>query len=75
MGIAAQVTELGANYGSDHMSFEAEGVPVIFFTSNDYGSIHTPQDTYDTIDADIVEDGGDLAYEVIKELLVKVAAG
>jgi Zn-dependent M28 family amino/carboxypeptidase len=74
MGIEAEVTELGANYGSDHQSFEAHGVPVLFFTSDSLGNIHTPQDTIDTISSTVVEAGGDLAYEMIKQLLPEVAA-
>jgi Iap family predicted aminopeptidase len=75
LGIAADVTQLGANFGSDHQSFEAKGVPVLFFTSDSLGFLHTPQDTFETIDAPVVEDGGHLAYAVILELLNRVGAG
>ena len=73
MGIESFVTELGPNFGSDHQSFEEVGVPVVFFTSDGLGNIHTPQDTIDTISASLVEAGGDLAYELIKQLLQEVA--
>lgn len=75
LGIGADVTRLGANFGSDHQSFEAEGVPVLFFTSDSIGKLHTPEDTFDTISAGVVEDGGDLAYAIIAELLDGIAGG
>jgi aminopeptidase YwaD len=75
LGIESAITELGENFGSDHMSFQDEGVPVLFFTSDSIGSLHTPQDTVDTINPQLVEDGGDLAYAVLQELLEEGTAG
>ncbi len=74
MGIAAAVTELGAGFGSDHQSFKAVGVPVLYFASDELGKFHTPGDTIDTINPDLVEAGGDLQYAVIKQLLKQFAS-
>ena len=75
MGIPAEQTELGAGFGSDHQSFEAAGVPVIFFASDDLGFLHTPQDTVDSLDRDVIDNGGALAEAMIRELLLRFARG
>lgn len=75
MGIPAEQTELGAGFGSDHQSFEAAGVPVIFFASDELGFLHTPQDTVDSLDREVIDNGGALAEAMIHELLARFAAG
>jgi aminopeptidase YwaD len=43
----------GDGYGpSDHMSFHAHGVPVLFLFTGPHGDYHRPSDTADKIDAD-----------------------
>ena len=74
LGIAATASALPANAGSDHTSFEAEGVEVVFFTSGGFPEIHTPNDTLDLIDEAELARVQDLAYAVIAELLDEIAA-
>lgn len=73
--IPARQSSLPANTGSDHQSFAAAGVPVIFFTSGNFATIHTPGDVITGLQADEVERVGDLAYATIADLLKQVAAG
>ncbi|MCA9828976.1 MAG: M28 family peptidase [Dehalococcoidia bacterium] len=75
MGIAAEQTELGAGFGSDHQSFEAAGVEVIFFASDQLGFLHTPQDTIDSLDRPVIDNGGALAEATIRALLKRFAGG
>jgi Zn-dependent M28 family amino/carboxypeptidase len=75
LGIAAKVTDLPMMFGSDHQSFQATGVPVVYLTTSELGKFHTPEDTLETIDPESVEDGGDLAYAVIARILAQVARG
>jgi len=75
MGIHAEQTELGAGFGSDHQSFEAAGVPVIFFASDQLGFLHTPQDTIDSLDRPVIDNGGALAEAMIRQLLTRFAGG
>lgn len=69
MGLEAETTELAAGFGSDHQSFAAEGVPVLYFASDELGKFHTSGDTIDTINPDLIERGGDVEYAVLKRLL------
>ncbi|MCX8212926.1 MAG: M28 family peptidase [SAR202 cluster bacterium] len=39
---------------SDHESFEAHDVPVLFFFGNDISRIHTPDDTTDNINPELL---------------------
>lgn len=75
LGFPAEITQLSANVGSDHMSFERVGVPVLFIATNDFSNIHTPADTTSSLTPKIVEQTGDLAYAFIKQLLERVARG
>ena len=72
LGILAQATTLGAQYGSDHQSFQTAGVPVLFFTSNDLGKFHTPEDKVGEVQPEMVQRTGDVAIAVIRELLREV---
>jgi Zn-dependent M28 family amino/carboxypeptidase len=69
LNLAAQVVQLGANFGSDHQSFERAGSRVLFIATNDFSTIHKPGDTIDTISATLIEAAGDLAYAAITVLL------
>ncbi|MGE5596620.1 MAG: M20/M25/M40 family metallo-hydrolase [Hyphomicrobiales bacterium] len=75
LGIAAEPTTLGENFGSDHQSFEKVGAPVLFLTTSELGQFHTPGDTLATLDPEDLERCGDLAYAVITELAAQVARG
>jgi Zn-dependent M28 family amino/carboxypeptidase len=71
LSIPAAVSSLGFGFGSDHQSFEAAGVEVVFFSSNELGRFHTPGDTIDTIDRDVVAHVGVVAFELLKELVMR----
>jgi aminopeptidase YwaD len=50
LGVTATVAELPKGAGSDHLSFQDAGVPVVMLYRND-PLIHTPADAIDRIDA------------------------
>ncbi|HEY2844770.1 MAG TPA: M20/M25/M40 family metallo-hydrolase [Bryobacteraceae bacterium] len=61
-----------SGYGaSDHSSFTAKGVPVLFFFSGLHGDYHKPSDTADKIDAadaaKVLDYVGDLAEHLITD--------
>ncbi|MBI3733408.1 MAG: M20/M25/M40 family metallo-hydrolase [Chloroflexi bacterium] len=51
----------GAGGGSDHESFLEKGVRSTFFIWQNYGSIHTPDDTFDQIDVNKLKATGQVA--------------
>lgn len=71
-GIEAVPSQLPPNSGSDHMSFADAGVEVVFFTSGDFSTIHSPQDVAAAIDRGILDRVGDAAYLLIRDLLREV---
>jgi len=71
-GIAAVASALPPNAGSDHMSFAEAGVEIVFFTSGDFSTIHSPRDTADAIDRATLDAIGDAAYLTIRDLLGRV---
>lgn len=62
LGIKAQAAR---STGSDHMSFERVGVPVVFLVRPDYPYLHTPKDTVDRIDPKLLEASGRLATAIV----------
>jgi aminopeptidase YwaD len=70
-GMQAIPSSLPENSGSDHQSFAALGVEVVFFTSGDFRNIHTPMDVFDEVrEADLGQVG--LAAQLtIEELLAR----
>ena len=54
--------------GSDHESFAGIGVPVIFFFSDDFSRIHTPQDTLERINARLLGDATRLALDLTRKI-------
>ncbi|MBI5947489.1 MAG: M20/M25/M40 family metallo-hydrolase [Chloroflexi bacterium] len=68
-GISARASSLPANTGSDHQSFTSAGVPVVYFSSGDFGTIHSPLDVASDMSASELDLVGDLAYAVILDLL------
>lgn len=73
--INAVDADVPAGTSSDHASFEKAGVDVVYLATDDYSKIHTPADTIDTINADLLEDTGDLAYALIVDFLKQFARG
>ncbi|GIW13426.1 MAG: aminopeptidase [Tepidiforma sp.] len=71
-GIDAAASTLPPNTGSDHMSFADAGVEIVFFTSGDFSTIHSPQDVVGAIDRQVLDAVGDLAYLTIADLLARV---
>ncbi len=51
--------------GSDHLSFERAGVPVVFLLRPDDSLIHTPRDTADRVDPKLLEASGRLAAAIV----------
>ena len=74
-GIPAVPSRLPANSGSDHQSFLDAGVPTVFFTSGDFSTIHSPADVVADIDVEMLDQIGDVALLVVKDLLAEVAQG
>lgn len=66
--IATRRSQLPENTGSDHQSFAEAGVPVVYFTSGDFGAIHTPNDTVSRIEPELLDRVGDLTKATIEEL-------
>lgn len=75
LGMTARATSEPAGTSSDHASFRRVGVPVIFLASDDYSNIHTPGDTLSTFNLDLLDEIGDLAYDLITEYQLRFARG
>lgn len=73
--ISARRSELPANSGSDHITFQQAGIPSVWFFSGEFESIHSPRDISTDIDVQELDRVGDLAYAVLTELLRQVARG
>ncbi len=72
LGINAQIGSLPPNSGSDHLSFQLAGVPVLFPTI--FGArIHVPEDDFAAVDPAILDSVGRLARDTLQCLIV--AAG
>jgi aminopeptidase YwaD len=65
LGIRTFVARSG---GSDHLSFERAGVPVVFLLRPDDPYIHTPKDTADRVDPKLLEASGRLAGAIVLNL-------
>jgi hypothetical protein len=80
-GLNVDYSESSGYGASDHSSFTAGGVPVLFFFSGLHGDYHKPSDTWDKIDApdaakvlDIVADAAeDLRTSAARPEFVRVA--
>lgn len=51
---------------SDHSSFADVGVPVLSFFASDFSRIHTPRDTVDFVERDLMGDSAALALEILR---------
>lgn len=67
VSIGAQVSTLPKGAGSDHLSFEQAGVPVVMFYRND-DAIHTPVDAIGRIDATSLQDDVRIAMATLAAL-------
>lgn len=70
LGIAAAPGELPPNAGSDHMSFQEQGIPVLMFNRED-DQIHTPQDAIDRIQQQSLADATSVAYATLASLVAR----
>lgn len=75
LNIPAIRSQLAPNTGSDHLSFQQVGVPILYFTSGEFVSIHSPADVTKDVEELELDRIGDLAYAAITQLLPKVARG
>ncbi len=71
--VRAVGSQMPVGTASDHASFADAGVSVLLISSDDFSGIHTPLDALDEIDEPVLEGIGDLAYELIVQLLAPVA--
>ncbi len=53
---------------SDHESFEAAGVPVVFIHTGDDNAYHTPQDVYARINPQLLGQAASLAAAIVMEI-------
>ncbi len=75
LNIKAVRSELPANSGSDHQTFQTAGIPAIWFFSGEFGTIHSSGDVAADIDVAELDRVGDLAYTVIADLVRQFARG
>ena len=68
MGIELRVRQCRGRGGSDHASFAAVGIPNIFFSSNDFSRLHTPEDTLESINPQLLGDTVRLALSLLDTL-------
>ena len=54
--------------GSDHLSFSRAGIPVIFFFSDDFTRLHTPQDVLEFINPQLPGNAAWLALKLLESL-------
>ena len=52
--------------GSDHQSFADAGLPVLMFFSDDFSRIHTPADTLEFLEPNLLGDAAELALLLLK---------
>jgi len=67
-GIELTVRQSRGRGGSDHASFAAVGIPNIFFSSNDFSRLHTPEDTLESINSQLLGDTVRLALNLLDVL-------
>lgn len=73
LGVPAVPSSLPPNASSDHASFAAAGVPVLFFTSGDFSTIHTPQDQFEGIDRGSIERVGKVGLASLRALVAELS--
>ncbi|MHC5354739.1 M28 family peptidase [Myroides sp. LJL115] len=55
-------------YRSDHYSFAKHGIPAVFFYNGAHDDYHTPRDTYERIDMDLLTKRAQLVFATAWEL-------
>lgn len=66
-GIESEIARGPQSGGSDHQSFDAAGIPVVFFYRED-NLIHTQQDAIDRINPDFLAETVRIAYATLEAL-------
>lgn len=56
---------LGAGWSSDHAPFENAGVPVLFFLSDDFSRIHSPEDRLEFVRPELIGDAAAMAIGML----------
>jgi len=67
-GIELTARQSRGRGGSDHASFAAVGIPNIFFSSDDFSRLHTPEDTLESINPQLLGDTVRLALNLLDVL-------
>ena len=67
-GIELRLRRSSGRGGSDHASFAAAGIPNIFFSSNDFSRLHTPEDTLEFVNPQLLGDTVRLALNLLDTL-------
>ena len=67
-GIELRLRQSRGRGGSDHASFAAVDIPYIFFSSNDFSRLHTPEDTLESINPQLLGDTVRLALSLLDAL-------
>jgi hypothetical protein len=72
--VPANESTLPDNADSDHSSFAARDVAVVFFTSGMFNEIHSPRDSTGLVEEEELARVGKAAYLMIDSLLAEIAA-
>ncbi len=67
-GIELRLRQSSGRGGSDHASFAAVSIPNIFFSSDDFSRLHTPEDTLESINPQLLGDTVRLALNLLDVL-------
>ena len=67
-GVDVEEQSLGAGWSSDHAPFENAGVPVLFFLSDDFSRIHSPEDRLEFVRPELLGDAASLAIGMLNLL-------
>jgi len=74
VGVEVIRSSLPPNSSSDHASFQEAGVPVLFFTSGEFATIHSPQDGFAALSHESVEAVGLAGHASIAALYRELAS-
>ncbi len=68
-GFQADATREPPGASSDHAPFRAAGIPVLFFVGADSSRIHSPEDTIELVEPELLGQAGALALDIITSLI------
>ena len=68
LGIAATITVLQENAGSDHAAFLDAGIAALMLTAPDTGTLHTPSDTFENLVETSLQPIADLGFALLQEI-------